>query len=192
MRLRTIVILAAMGVMGGQTPDVSLIIDGKLDDAFWKSAALRPFETAEAGAPKNLSGSFGVARRGGWLCLSARLPEPGGKVLARAFGRNAIWQTDANGAPPVEDRIQYRIAAGQQTLTLTVNPWGGYRLEGDDKIANKLLVAASVNSEGWTIEAALPLEGIQGPVRVEAERIRSRRAGCDRQRSAGLPSAGAG
>jgi cephalosporin-C deacetylase-like acetyl esterase len=176
MMLRTILILAAMRILVGQPPDASLIIDGKLDDALWKNAGMRPFEPADPGVPEDLGGSFGVAWRGSWLCLSARLPEPGGKVLARAVGRNAIWQKDALGAPPVEDRLQYRITAGPHTLTLTVNPWGAYQFEGDDRIANRLLVAATVNSDAWTVEAALPLEGIQGPGTLVAERVRSRRA----------------
>src|ERR1041385_8411966 len=176
MMLRTILILAAMRILVGQPPDASLIIDGKLDDALWKNAGMRPSEPADPGVPEDRGGSFGVAWRGSWLCLSARLPEPGGKVLARAVGRNAIWQKDALGAPPVEDRLQYRITAGPHTLTLTGNPWGAYQFEGDDRIANRLLVAATVNSDAWTVEAALPLEGIQGPGTLVAERVRSRRA----------------
>src|SRR5437867_504176 len=91
---------AAIGGICGQAPDATLVIDGKLDDVFWKPIELRPLHPAEDGVPKQLGGAFGAALRGEWLCFAGRLPEPGGKVLARAIGRDPVWQKDAYGAPP--------------------------------------------------------------------------------------------
>src|SRR6266851_2793836 len=114
----------------------TLVIDGNLGDAFWAAVPRQNLQPEEAGVPAELGGTFALALRGNWLCFAARMPEPGGKVLARAFGPRAVWQKDAEGAPPVEDRLEYRLhyrAAGgaEHLLTIGINPWGGYRIEQD-------------------------------------------------------------
>jgi hypothetical protein len=175
-----------------QTPDrpasSPLVIDGSLDDVFWAGVGRQKLQSDETGVPAELGGTFALALRGNWLCFSAQMPEPGGKVLARAFGPNAVWQKDAYGAPPVEDRLEYRLryhSAGgaEHVLTIAVNPWGGYRIEQDgaEAAGPKIEVAAAVSSSGWTVEAALPLESLDLPrsgadLRWRARRIRSLRA----------------
>ena len=172
-----------------QTPDAaaSLVIDGDLGDAFWAAVPRQNLQPEVAGVPAELGGTFSLGLRAGWLCFAARMPEPGGKVLARAFGPNAVWQKDADGAPPVEDRLEYRLryrSAGgaEHVLTIAINPWGGYRLEQDgaETSAPKIEVAAVVSSKGWTVEAALPMDSLDlarsgSPLRWRAERIRSSR-----------------
>ena len=59
----------------------------------------------ERGVPAELGGEARLEQRGGFLWLTARLPEPGGKVLARSIGRNPVWEKDAVESPAVEDRI---------------------------------------------------------------------------------------
>jgi dienelactone hydrolase len=164
-----------------------LVIDGKLDDAFWTGAPRQNLQPDVPGVPAQLGGTFALAFHSGWLCFAAQLPEPGGHVLARAFGPHAIWQKDAYGAPPVEDRLEfklrYRGAGGAgRILTIGVNPWGGYRIEQDGAEAAdfKLETAAVVTSSGWTVEAALPLTSLDlassnPALHYHAERIRSRR-----------------
>src|SRR5262249_50437654 len=125
---------------------------------------------------------------GKWLCLAANLPEPGGKILARAFGRNPVWQMDSYRSPAVEDRVEYRFSNGsggvERKGTVTINPWGAYTIERDGKITHgaELEEAALVTASGWTLEAALPLSwfglertaGTTG-IRLQTVRIRSRR-----------------
>jgi hypothetical protein len=169
------------GLLFGQQPrnDVAsstaaLRIDGKLDDAFWQSTSPLPLRAAESGAPSELGGHIRVGLRGVYLCFAARMPEPGGKVLARSIGRNPVWEIDATGSPPVEDRIEFRLA----DVLIAVNPWGAYRLErrGAPLPAETILPTAQVDAQGWSVELAIPLdllEGRSGPARFE--RIRSRR-----------------
>jgi dienelactone hydrolase len=145
-------------------------LDGRLNDAFWNGVAERALVPAETGVPPDLGGGVRAGVCGSYLCLAARLPEPGGKILARSIGRNPIWQLDATLSPPVEDRIEFRF----ESLTLTVNPWGAYRIE--EKPDAAVLVAAEVAPQGWIVEAALPLELLGTSNRFRAHRIRARRA----------------
>ena len=173
-----------------QAPDRAaspLVIDGNLGDPFWAGVGKQKLQPDEAGVPAEMGGTFELALRSNWLCFAAQMPEPGGKVLARAFGPNAVWQKDAYGAPPVEDRLEYHLhyhSAGgaEHVLTLAINPWGGYRIEQDgaEAIDFKIEAAAVVSSSGWTVEAALPLDSLDlarsgVPLRWRVERIRSRR-----------------
>ena len=68
----------------------------------------------ERGVPAELGGEVRIEQRGAHLLLSARLPEPGGKVLARSIGRNPVWEKDALGAPAVEDRVRWHIRCGNR------------------------------------------------------------------------------
>jgi hypothetical protein len=164
---------AALVPLCAQTPGAALpplVIDGSLGDAFWAAVRRQNLQPDEAGIPAELGGTFALALRGNWLCFAAQMPEPGGKVLARAFGPHVIWQKDADGAPPVEDRLEYRLhyrAAGgaEHVLAIGINPWGGYRLEQDGAEApdSKIEVAAVVSSSAWTVEAALLLSSLDLP-----------------------------
>jgi dienelactone hydrolase len=164
-----------------------VVIDGNLGDGFWAGVQRQKLQPGEAGVPADLGGTFAQALHANWLCFAAQMPEPGGKILARAFGPNAIWQKDAYGTPPVEDRLEYRVhyrSAGgaAHVLTIGINPWGGYRIEQDgaEAAVPDIEVAAVVNTSGWTVEAAVPLASLDLPrsgasLRWHAERIRSRR-----------------
>jgi dienelactone hydrolase len=178
---------AALLSVCAQAPAPPLVIDGSLGDPFWAAVPKHNFQPDEAGVPAEMGGTIELALRSNWLCFAAQMPEPGGKVLARAFGPNAVWQRDAYGAPPVEDRLEYHLhyssaAGAEHALTLAINPWGGYRIEQDgaELIDFKIEAAAVVSSSGWTLEAALPLDSLDlarsgAPLRWRAERIRSRR-----------------
>jgi hypothetical protein len=140
-----------------------LSVDGRLDDSFRQSAPVQALSPAETGVPASLGGEVRVRARGRYLCLSARLPEPGGKVLAHSAGRNPIWELDLRTSPPVEDRIVYRlhyrsVAGAERDLTIAINPWGAYRVEEDGKVVASatILRAAQVNPQGWAVEAAVP------------------------------------
>jgi dienelactone hydrolase len=173
-----LVLTVALLPLSAQT----LVIDGRLEDAFWTAVQKQKLQPEEAGVAADMGGTFALALRGNWLCFAAQMPEAGGKILARAFGPNAVWQKDAYGAPPVEDRLEYRIHYGEHVRTIGINPWGGYRIEQDGAETRdpKIEVAAIVSSTGWTVEACLPLgsldlAGSGSSLRWRAERIRSRR-----------------
>jgi dienelactone hydrolase len=142
---------------------------------------------AQPGVPAEQGGEARLEQRGAYLWLTARLPEPGGKVLARSIGRNPVWEKDAIESPEVEDRIRWRIrykSSGglERNLSIEVNPWGGYRTEEGGRVTKELGIArsAEVTAEGWTVQASVPLETLDldwnSAVTWRAERIRSRRA----------------
>lgn len=182
----------------------NLVLDGKLEDPFWKQG--RPYTSVASsgeGTPAILAGDFQAAFRGNYLCLSARIPEPGGKVLARSFGRNPVWEKDLPHAPELEDRvvftIRYRgVSGAMRTLNVAINPWGAYRIEENGKVLDtaEILPAALVTAEGWTVEAAIPAAVLdldwrtkEGRVDVQVEQIRSQRALAPQYRwTATLPS----
>ena len=164
-----------------QAPEPALTLDGELGDPFWQGLAAQRLAPSQDGAPLSLGGDVWAGLRGGYLCVAARLPEPGGKILARGLGKNPVWERDALESPPVEDLLRIRLRQGSQVVTTEINPWGGYRLEdGDGTIAGAdVLRAARVSPDGWVVEAAVPLDalGLDGAagVQVSVERMRSRR-----------------
>ncbi len=170
------ILMAHASGRGQDTPAAALRIDGRLDDAFWRAIPAQALAPRESGTPPDLGGAVQAGLRGAYFCIAARLPEPGGKVLARSIGRNPVWEIDATGSPPLEDRIEYRF----NHLTVAVNPWGGYRVEDRGQVApaERVLAAAVVTRDGWTVEAALPLDLLpqNAAFRFQAERIRVRRA----------------
>ncbi len=191
MRLMAAFVIAIGAAMGAQVAQSTapLTIDGNLAEPFWQSIPAQRLTPVEAGVPPELGGDIRLALRGAELVLAARCPEPRGKVLARSIGRNPVWERDSLGSPEVEDRVEYRLrytgAGGiERSLSIAVTPWGAYRIEQDGQAAPAASIqsAAMVTTEGWSLEALLPLKlldlehGNGAPaIRLRAERIRSRR-----------------
>jgi dienelactone hydrolase len=164
-------LIAAGAELPRSTAD--LILDGDLSDAFWRDAA-------QAG------GGVRAGVRGSYLCWSADIAEPGGRVVARSQGRSPVWERDAVESPAVEDRLvlhlKYRGASGaERHIRVGVNPWGAYRVEEGSVIlpSIRVLRAARVSPGGWRVEAALNLESVDaardGSFSLSLERIRARR-----------------
>src|SRR5262249_13134560 len=86
-----------------------LTLDGKLDDAYWVAVPAQILVPAVKGVAVELGGEIRFGLRGTYLCLAARLPEPGGKVLAHSMGRNPVWEKDALESPDVEDKVVYAL-----------------------------------------------------------------------------------
>jgi dienelactone hydrolase len=142
----------------------------------------------KAGAPAELGGEVHAQQTGAYLRLTARLPEHGGRVLARSVGRNPVWEKDALEAPELEDRVRwvlrYKGAGGaERRLTIELNPWGAYRIEEQGEVFRDFSIprTAEVTTDGWTTEAAVPVKQLDidwssPQLQIRVERIRSRRA----------------
>ncbi|MEO6828762.1 MAG: acetylxylan esterase [Acidobacteriaceae bacterium] len=93
-----------------------------MNEEIWKQAAVLPMQEADYGAAFPQGGETRALVRGKYLCLSARLPEPD-RVVARSTGENPdLWR---------EDLIIWTIhfQAFGQTLKISINPLGGYRVD---------------------------------------------------------------
>jgi len=171
-------------------------MDGKLEEALWNSAEAVKLKPSERGIPENLSPTARVLLRGNYLCLGVVIPEPEGKVLAYSIGYNPKWEKNASTyffdlerlLPPTEDRLISRIdllTGGEvmSNLQIEINPWGAMRVERNHVPVPKTstIAAASIDAEGWQVEAAVPLkelglESSSQTLRLDLERVRSRRA----------------
>jgi dienelactone hydrolase len=144
-----------------------LTIDGVADEEIWKQAALLPAHSADFGAPFPPAGEIRAAVRGGYLCLSARLPETG-RTVARSTGLNPAWWR--------EDLLIWSLhfKTFSTYLNVSVNPLGGYSVEGTGVTVapQSVLAAAAIGAHEWSVEAAVPLSSISQPLSVSVERIR--------------------
>ncbi|MBW7995695.1 MAG: hypothetical protein FVQ81_03795 [Candidatus Glassbacteria bacterium] len=164
-----------------------LTVDGSLEDRIWRYAAGIQLEPAENGVPAELNGTIKVISRGGRLCLSAFLPEPAGRVLARSIGYNPVWEQDAVTSPLVEDILIIKLATGSgendlSELKIEINPLGACRLErnGSPVPASEILSAAAITDSGWSVECAIPYGELyqgdrSGEIELAVTRFRSRR-----------------
>jgi cephalosporin-C deacetylase-like acetyl esterase len=149
-----------------------LVIDGSLDDAFWRNA-----KTLEVTAPSLTAVESRIGTRGGYLCLSARVPETD-RVVAHSTGRNPTWWQEDLVTWNI--RVQDRHVRRHLSLTIAINPFGAYRLDGASGLASldgegRLLAAARVTRGEWTVEAAIPMEDF-GPIGfLDLQRIRAPR-----------------
>ena len=150
-----------------------LTIDGSLDDPPWRQARVLPLSAADFGAPFPEGGETRVLIHGGFLCVSARLPEPD-RVVAYSAGRDpAFGREDL-----IAWRFRIRPAKGaSQTIAVSVNPLGGFRVESSSPsvlpgAAQQAQAAAVVGEQGWTVEAAIPLELLAEVGFLAIERVR--------------------
>jgi dienelactone hydrolase len=167
-----LLILTALDACGATLviPSVSgpLTIDGSVDEELWKKAAVLPGESSRFGAAFPSGGETRVAVRGGYLCVSARLPDRG-RIVAKSTGQNASWLA--------EDRITWTVhfRAFATSLSVTVNPLGAFRIE-TSRLPNvrkeNIVAAASVSKGGWSAEAAIPIGEIANIGFLAAERVR--------------------
>ena len=166
----------------------SLDVDGKLDEKIWQSLKVFKLKPSEMGVPAELGGEVRILLRGNYLCLGMFCPEPDGKVLAKSFGYNPVWEKDAYSSPEVEDRLvivfSSRTAGGRNSeLKLEINPWGALHLEQNNRLipSTGIMTAADINLKGWTVETAVPLDelGVDNSspgLKLSLVRVRSRRA----------------
>ncbi|HUQ91922.1 MAG TPA: acetylxylan esterase [Bryobacteraceae bacterium] len=152
------------------------VIDGRLNDPFWKKVTPQPLAGVEPGVPGG-GGEVRIVVRGQHLLIGAVLPEAGGRITARMMGRHPNW----------EDEDMLRIVAGPDIgytdRMVRINPLGAYSVEREGQVvhanAERYLVATSVNETGWTVEFAFPLSEVSAPgpdtIRASVERVRAAR-----------------
>jgi len=153
------------------TADGPLTVNGLGDEDIWAKAVVLPLQPAEFGAPVPAGGEMRAVARGGYLCLSARLPETG-RVVARSIGRNPVWWR--------EDLViwTFRFHGSEErnvSLTLGVNPLGAYRVEpmgAAEDPRQPIRASASISSDSWSAEAAIPVNRLAKTGFVSVERIR--------------------
>jgi len=151
------------------------VIDGQPFDEFWQKALILRLTSS---GPMPLGGESRVAISGHFLCLSARLPETD-RVVAHSTGRNPTWW--AEDLVTWNIRIYHTRLRRNLNLSLTVNPFGAYRLDGASGTAldadGKVLAASRVERGQWSVEAALPLDEL-GPIGfLDVRRVRAARPG---------------
>lgn len=172
---------ACVGAVVAQT--AAPVIDGQLDDPLWQTVPAHRLEATQDGQTLP-GGEIRAVIRGRHLLISARLPEPNGRVTARLTGRHPSW----------EDEDMLEIIAGPDIgytdRRVRINPFGAFTVEreGQEVYANadRYLIATSVLDNEWIVEAALPLNEVSAPgpdtVRASIQRIRAMRQGSPQQR----------
>jgi hypothetical protein len=166
-------------IASGATLDIPsvngpLTVDGRVEEDIWAEAVVLPLQPKELGAPFPAGGEMRALVRRGYLYLSARLPESE-RLVAKSIGRNPVWWRE----DLVIWTFHFHSSEGRNdSLTLSVNPLGAYRVEppgasGDSQ--QGVRASASIGSESWSVEAAIPVARLAQIGFVSAERIRAPR-----------------
>jgi dienelactone hydrolase len=141
--------------------------------------------------------------------LSARLPEPKARLVARSVGFDPVWEGSDearqiaffhlyNGAPEGEDYVRFFIRVyNENDWMLQVGPLGAYSVRwrwtgerewftSDAKKCNRFMVAAKIEANAWNVEAAIPLDQLGSPqpgaIQLRVERNRAARPATPPQR----------
>lgn len=100
-----------------QTP---VVIDGALYDGIWRNAVVGKLVPAEPGVSPDLGGEIRLAVAGRYLYISARMPEPSGRITARSMGRNPSWE---------EEDVLRIVVGPYPDYIVQVGPLGAYSVE---------------------------------------------------------------
>ena len=186
-----------------------VVIDGDLKEVYWQELRPAKLMPTEPGVPAALGGEVRAGIAGRYLYLSARLPEPSGRVTARSIGFDPLWEgggearREANprrvtfGATEGEDFIRFFVRVyNENDWMLQIGPLGAYsvrwRWTGEREWyparrekCDRFLVAARIGDGEWTVETAIPLDQLGSPqpgyVRLSVERNRAMRPGQARE-----------
>ena len=160
------------------------VLDGKLDDSFWKTVPAAKLAPLEEGVPADNGGEVRLVVRGRYVLIAARLPEPSGRVTARMTGLNPNWED--------EDLLRVTVGPdiGYTDRVIKVNPFGARSIEREGQSvflnADRYLIATSIGENEWTVEMAVPLNEVSAPgpepVLATVERFRAMRPGTPQQR----------
>jgi len=197
-----VVILSFSAVMGAASDVTPVTIDGELNEPLWQRLSAAKLMPTENGVPASLGGEVRAVTAGAYLYLGARLPEPGGRVMAYAMGFDPVWEGSDqareisyfhlyNGAFDGEDYVRFLIRnQDENEWMIQAGPLGAYSVTWHRtaeqqwhtcKKCDRFLVATKINQEGWTVEAAIPLDQLGSPV-ASALRLSVDRNRADRPR----------
>ena len=183
--------------------NAQVVIDGLPTEGFWEKLAPGKFAPVEAGVPADQGGEVRSVIAGRYLYLSARLPEPSGRLTARSIGRNPIWEGGGEarevtslhqytyGTPEGEDYVRFLIRVSTENDWLVqVGPLGAYSVKwrwtserewytSPPEKCDRFLVSAKIGVKEWSVEIAIPLDQLGSPrpgeIRLIAERNRAQR-----------------
>lgn len=211
MHRRIVLLVALQGfvLLTGQALPAQVSIDGELNEALWQRTSVVRLAPTEQGVPSSLGGEIRAVVRGPNLYLSARLPEPGGRLVARSIGFDPVWEGGGEARSEADpDRVTYGAAEGEDYVRfilrvynendwmLQVGPLGAYSVKwhwtgkrdwytSDPKKCDRFLVATKINSDDWSVEAAIPLDQLGSPapgsIHLSVERNRAERPGTPRE-----------
>jgi hypothetical protein len=193
-----------------QPSAAQVVIDGDLNEHLWQQVPVVKLVPSADGVPASIGGEIQAVTSGGYLYLSARLPEPSGRVVARSIGISPVWEgggeahrmTDARrvtyGAPEGEDYIRFVIRVyNENDWMLQVGPLGAYTIywrwtaerdwfTSDPQKCDRFLVASRIRKQQWQTEVAIPLDQLGSPrpgyLRLAVERNRAERQGTTSER----------
>src|SRR5262245_47475125 len=90
--IRTFLVAVALCMTAVDVCGQQVTIDGNLTENFWTRAASGRLMPIEPGVAVEIGGEIRAIIAGRYLYLSARLPEPSGRVVARSIGVNPVWE----------------------------------------------------------------------------------------------------
>jgi dienelactone hydrolase len=201
--VRSLVLPGVLLIACIRVPAQGVVIDGRPDDGFWHHATSAKLVPESPGIPAEVGGDVRAAIAGKYLYLSAFLPEPGGRVTARSIGVNPIWEGGGEsrnmrlarrityGEPEGEDYVRFVLRVyDENDWMVQVGPLGAYSIRwrwtgeqewytSDPEKCARFLVASTIAKDGWSVEAAVPLQELGSPrpgnIRLVVERNRAER-----------------
>ena len=87
-----LLILYFCTTVAARSQSSGVLINGEPNEPFWQKLAPMKLVPTEPGVPVDMGGEVRCAIAGGYLYLSARLPEHSGHVTARSMGWPAFWE----------------------------------------------------------------------------------------------------
>jgi hypothetical protein len=203
--IQTLAPIFMISLVGIRLGAQGVVIDGRPDESFWRYVTAQALVPEAPGVPAALGGEVRAAVAGGYLYLSASLPEPDGNITARSIGVNPVWEGGGEarrmqaarrityGSPDGEDFVRFILRVyNENDWMLQVGPLGAYSIRwrwtgehewytSDPEKCSGFLVASRIGKDGWSVEAAVPLVELGSPrpgyIRLTVERNRAERPG---------------
>src|SRR5689334_19667866 len=119
--MRSVIMWMWAAAAAAQVP--APVLDGRLDDAFWKTVPAAKLTPVDPGVPAENGGEVRILVWGRYVLIAARLPEPSGRVTARMTGLNPSWED--------EDLLRVTVGPdiGYTDRVIKVNPFAAHSIE---------------------------------------------------------------
>ena len=162
-----VVVLSVCSNLLGQPQASRIVVDGEINEPWWARVPAGPLVPSEEAVPAPIGGEIRAATASGYLYLSARLPEPKGRVVARSVGFDPVWEGSDearqiaffhlySGFPEGEDYVRFWVRVyNENDWLVQVGPLGAYSVRwrwtgerewftSDPKKCGRFMVAAKV------------------------------------------------